>query len=176
MQIVTEFPFEVVEEADLRIPLSDGVELSARVWFPQGCGPVPVVLEYLPYRKRDGTAARDAGTHPYLAGHGYVCVRVDMRGSGESEGLFEDEYSAQELADGVEVVNWLSAQAWCSGPVGMMGISWGGFNGLQIAALAPEPLKAVISLCSTVDRYADDIHYKGGVMLGENPGWAATAL
>ncbi|WGI20917.1 CocE/NonD family hydrolase [Amylibacter sp. IMCC11727] len=176
MQIVTEFPFDVVEEADLRIPLSDGVELSARVWFPVGAGPVPVVLEYLPYRKRDGTAARDAGTHPYLAGHGYVCVRVDMRGCGESEGLFEDEYSPQELADGVEVVNWLSAQEWCSGAVGMMGISWGGFNSLQIAALAPEPLKAVISLCSTVDRFADDIHYKGGVMLGENPGWAATAL
>ena len=176
MQIVTEFPFEVVEEADLRIPLSDGITLSARVWFPQGCGPVPAILEYLPYRKRDGTAARDAGTHPYLAGHGYVCVRVDMRGCGESEGLFEDEYSPQELADGVEVVNWLSAQDWCSGSVGMMGISWGGFNGLQIAALAPEPLKAVVSLCSTVDRYSDDIHYKGGVMLGENPGWAATAL
>lgn len=176
MQIVTEFPFEVIEEQDVRIPLSDGITLSARIWFPQGCGPVPVVLEYLPYRKRDGTAARDAGTHPYLAGHGYVCVRVDMRGCGESEGLFDDEYSRKELADGVEVVNWLSTQEWCSGAVGMMGISWGGFNSLQIAALAPEPLKAVISMCASVDRYADDIHYKGGVMLGENPGWAATAL
>ncbi len=176
MQIITEFPFAVEEEADLRIPLSDGITLSARVWRPVGAGAVPVILEYLPYRKRDGTAARDAGTHPYLAGHGYVCVRVDMRGCGESEGLFEDEYSAQELADGVEVVNWLSKQSWCSGNIGMMGISWGGFNGLQIAALAPEPLKAVISLCSTVDRFADDIHYKGGIMLGENPGWAATSL
>ena len=111
-----------------------------------------------------------------MAGHGYVCVRVDMRGCGESEGLFDDEYSAQELADGVEVINWLSKQSWCSGNVGIMGISWGGFNGLQLAALAPEPLKAVVSICSTVDRFADDIHYKGGVMLGENPGWAATAL
>ncbi|MEJ6708493.1 MAG: CocE/NonD family hydrolase [Amylibacter sp.] len=176
MQIITAFPFAVEQEADLRIPLSDGITLSARVWRPVGAGPVPVILEYLPYRKRDGTAARDAGTHPYLAGHGYVCVRVDMRGCGESEGLFEDEYSEQELADGVEVVNWLSKQEWCSGNVGMMGISWGGFNGLQIAALAPEPLKAVISLCSSVDRFADDIHYKGGIMLGENPGWAATSL
>lgn len=176
MQIVSEFPYDVEEDADMGIVLSDGVRLSARVWRPKGAGPVPVILEYLPYRKRDGTAARDAGTHPFLAGHGYVCVRVDMRGCGESEGLFVDEYSPQELADGVEVVNWLAAQDWCSGAVGMMGISWGGFNGLQIAALAPEPLKAVISLCSTVDRYGDDIHYKGGVMLGENPGWAATAL
>lgn len=174
--LATDLPYRVDVEADLRIPLSDGITLSAKVWRPVGAGPVPVVLEYLPYRKRDGTAARDALTHPYLAGHGYVCVRVDMRGCGDSDGLFQDEYSPQELADGVEVVNWLAAQDWCSGAVGMMGISWGGFNGLQIAALAPEPLKAVVTICSSTDRFADDIHYKGGVMLGENPGWAATAL
>ena len=176
MQYVTKFEYEVAEEQDLRIPMSDGVTLSARVWFPKECGPVPAILEYLPYRKRDGTVARDAGTHPYMAGYGYVCVRVDMRGCGESDGAFEDEYSPQELADGVEIVNWLAVQDWCSGSVGMMGISWGGFNGLQIAALAPKPLKAVVSVCSTVDRYADDIHYKGGVMLIENLGWAATVL
>ncbi|WP_216635951.1 CocE/NonD family hydrolase [Neptunicoccus sediminis] len=168
--------YRVEEEANLRIPLSNGMTLSARVWRPVGCGPVPVILEYLPYRKRDGTAARDALTHPYMAARGYVCVRVDTRGCGESDGLFDDEYSEQELSDGVEVVNWLAAQDWCSGAVGMMGISWGGFNGLQIAARAPEPLKAVVTLCSTTDRFADDIHYKGGIMLGENPGWAATVL
>ena len=61
-----------------------------------------------------------------------------------------------------------------NGRVGMQGISWGGFNGLQIAALAPEPLRAVISIGTTVDRYHDDIHYKGGVQLCENIGWAAT--
>ena len=99
-----------------------------------------------------------------------------MRGCGDSEGLFVDEYSEQEICDGVEIVNWLAEQDWCSGSVGVMGISWGGFNGLQIAARAPEPLKAVVSICSSVDRFADDIHYKGGIMLGENPGWAATAL
>jgi predicted acyl esterase len=176
MRIVTEFPFQVEEEADMKIPLSDGCVLSARVWRPVGAGPVPAILEYLPYRKRDGTAARDALTHPYVAGHGYVCVRVDIRGCGESEGLFDDEYSPREISDGVAVVHWLAAQDWCSGVVGMMGISWGGFNGLQVAAQAPEPLKAVVSICATVDRFADDIHYKGGIMLGENLGWAATAL
>ncbi|WP_197918717.1 CocE/NonD family hydrolase [Thiosulfatihalobacter marinus] len=176
MQIVEDFPFEVEETPHVAIPMPDGVNLSARIWRPVGAGPVPAILEYLPYRKRDGTAVRDALTHPYLAGHGYACVRVDMRGCGDSEGLFDDEYSEQELADGVSVIHWLAAQGWCSGSVGMMGISWGGFNGLQIAALAPEPLKAVVSICSTTDRYADDIHYKGGLMLGENPGWAATVL
>ncbi len=137
---------------------------------------MPAILEYLPYRKRDGTIVRDHLTHPYFAGHGYACVRVDMRGCGEADGVLEDEYSEQEQDDGVEVIDWIAAQDWCTGKVGMMGISWGGFNGLQIAALEPEPLKAIITLCSTDDRYADDIHYKGGCLLNENLGWGATML
>ncbi|MBO9395729.1 CocE/NonD family hydrolase [Shimia sp. R9_2] len=176
MQTVEDFPYQVNEHPHVQIPMPDGTLLSARIWRPETDEPLPAILEFLPYRKRDGTAERDALTHPYMAGHGYVCVRVDMRGCGDSEGLFDDEYSPQELADGVSVVEWLAAQEWCSGSVGMMGISWGGFNGLQIAALAPEALKAVVSICSTTDRFADDIHYKGGVMLGENTGWAATVL
>ncbi|UYV37782.1 CocE/NonD family hydrolase [Rhodobacteraceae bacterium D3-12] len=167
---------EIEELPDLGIVMSDGCRLSARVWRPVDAGeaPVPVILEYLPYRKRDGTAARDALTHPYFARRGYACVRVDMRGNGDSDGVMLDEYTAQELEDGCEVIAWLAAQPWCSGSVGMMGISWGGFNGLQVAAMQPEALKAVITLCSTVDRYADDIHYKGGCLLNENLGWGAT--
>jgi putative CocE/NonD family hydrolase len=130
----------------------------------------------LPYRKRDGTICRDELTHPYVAGHGYACIRVDMRGNGDSEGLMEDEYSEQELQDACDVIAWAAAQPWCNGNVGMMGISWGGFNALQVAAKQPPALKAIITLCSTVDRYADDIHYKGGCLLGENAGWAATML
>jgi putative CocE/NonD family hydrolase len=165
---------ELIEDPDLGIPLPDGCRLSARVWRPAHGGPVPVILEYLPYRKRDGTTARDALTHPWFARHGYACVRVDIRGNGDSHGVMEDEYTAQELSDAVEVIHWLAAQPWCNGSVGMMGISWGGFNGLQVAALNPAPLKAVITLCSTVDRFADDIHYKGGALLNENLGWGAT--
>ncbi|MGC1487891.1 MAG: CocE/NonD family hydrolase, partial [Albidovulum sp.] len=128
-----EFPFKVRETPDLGIVLADGTRLSARVWMPEGAGPFPAVLEYLPYRKRDGTVVRDALTHPYFAGHGYACLRVDIRGTGDSESLMEDEYSAQELFDAVEVINWIAAQSWSNGRVGMMGISWGGFNGLQVA-------------------------------------------
>ena len=174
MKTITDFPFRITENADLGIVLADGTRLSARVWMPEGAGPFPAVLEFLPYRKRDGTVARDALTHPYLAGHGYVCLRVDMRGNGDSEGLMADEYSPQELSDACEVIAWIAAQGWSNGRVGMMGISWGGFNSLQVAALQPEPLKAIITLCSTVDRYADDIHYKGGCLLNENLGWGAT--
>ena len=167
---------DIHEIEDMEIILSDGCRLSARVWMPidATAHPVPAILEYLPYRKRDGTCARDALTHPYFAKRGYACVRVDMRGNGDSQGLMEDEYTEQELNDGVEVINWLAAQDWCTGNVGMMGISWGGFNSLQIAALDPAPLKAIITLCSTVDRYADDIHYKGGCLLNENLGWGST--
>lgn len=163
---------------DMGIPLPDGTRLSARAWMPEGTEsePVPAILEYLPYRKSDGTAARDHGMHAHFARHGYVCLRVDRRGCGDSEGVFDDEYSEQELQDGVDVINWIAAQPWCDGRVGMQGISWGGFNGVQIAARAPEPLKAVISIGTTVDRYHDDIHYKGGVQLSENIGWAATVM
>jgi uncharacterized protein len=137
--IVTNFPKAVRVIEHTLIPLKDGTTLAARIWLPDDAeqNPVPAILEYLPYRKRDGTYERDALTHPYLAGHGYASVRVDLRGSGESTGLLFDEYAKQEQDDGVEVIAWLAAQPWCNGSVGMMGISWGGFNGLQIAARRP---------------------------------------
>ncbi|RWO60265.1 CocE/NonD family hydrolase [Mesorhizobium sp.] len=178
MKTVTEFPRKVVEFPDMGIVMPDGCRLSARVWMPADAAddPVPAILEHLPYRKRDGTIFRDQLTHPYFAGYGYAAIRVDMRGNGDSEGLMDDEYSEQELQDACDVIAWAAAQPWCNGNVGMMGISWGGFNCLQVAAKQPPALKAVISLCSTVDRYADDIHYKGGCLLIENFGWASTML
>jgi len=176
--IIDQFPRTVREIENQWITLADGTRLAARIWIPADADkdPVPAILEYLPYRKRDGTILRDQLTHPYFAGHGYACVRVDIRGCGESDGVLEDEYSQRELDDGVEIIQWLAEQAWCTGKVGMMGISWGGFNALQIAAMRPAPLKAIITLCSTDDRYADDIHYKGGCLLNENLGWGATML
>jgi predicted acyl esterase len=172
--IVTTFPrtVRVIEHA--LIPLKDGTKLAARIWLPDDAerNPVPAILEYLPYRKRDGTYERDALTHPYLAGHGYAGVRVDIRGSGESEGLLFDEYATQEQDDGVEVIAWVAAQDWCSGVVGMMGISWGGFNGLQIAARRPPALKAIVTICSSDDRYADDAHYMGGTLITAGLEWA----
>ena len=178
IKTVTTFPRKVKETENLFITLKDGTKLAARLWLPADAvkNKVPALLEYLPYRKRDGTTTRDALTHPYLAGHGYACIRVDMRGNGDSDGLMRDEYTQQELDDGVEVIDWLSKQKWCDGSVGMFGISWGGFNALQIAALQPPALKAIITICSTDDRYEDDIHYKGGTLLNENLGWAATML
>ncbi|MEC9217330.1 MAG: CocE/NonD family hydrolase, partial [Pseudomonadota bacterium] len=137
--VVSRFPRPVREIENLFIPLPDGCRLAARLWMPADADrdPVPAILEYLPYRKRDGTAARDALTHPYFAGHGYAAVRVDMRGNGDSDGLMWDEYLKQEQDDALAVIAWLRDQPWCTGRVGMIGISWGGFNGLQVAARAP---------------------------------------
>jgi uncharacterized protein len=158
------------------IPLQDGTRLAARIWLPaeSSQAPVPAILEYLPYRKNDGTAIRDQIHHQYFAGHGYASIRVDMRGSGDSDGLLLDEYLPQEQLDALEVIAWIAAQPWCSGAVGMMGISWGGFNSLQIAARRPPALKAIITVCSTDDRYTDDCHYMGGCVLGSDmPNWAS---
>lgn len=178
MKTVADFPRSIVEFEDMGIVMPDGTRLSARVWMPADAqeSPVPAVLEYIPYRKRDGTLPRDELMHPYVAGHGYATVRVDMRGNGDSEGLMADEYTTQELQDACDVIAWLAAQPWCTGSVGMMGKSWGGFNSLQTAFLQPPALKAVISVCSSTDRFADDIHFKGGCLLGENFGWGAVML
>ena len=177
-EIRTDFPRETREIENAWIPMSDGTRLAARIWLPVDAVsvPVPAILEYLPYRKRDGTVERDHLTHPYFAGHGYAGVRVDMRGTGDSEGICQGEYFKQEQDDCLAVIEWLAAQPWCSGKVGMIGISWGGFNGLQVAARRPEALGAVISLCSTDDRYADDIHFMGGCMLTDKLSWGATAF
>ena len=158
------------------IPLQDGTKLASRIWMPQDAqeNPVPAILEYIPYRKRDFKAVRDEQIHGYFAEHGYAGVRVDLRGSGDSEGILRDEYLRQELDDGLEVLKWLAAQPWCTGDVGMIGISWGGFNGLQLAALQPPELKAVITVASSDDRYADDVHYMGGTLLTDNLSWAST--
>ncbi len=178
MKTITQFPRKIVEHPDVGIVMPDGCRLSARIWLPEDAeaDPVPAILEHLPYRKRDGTTQRDSLTHPYLAGHGYASIRVDMRGNGDSEGVMEDEYTEQELQDACDVIAWAAAQPWCTGKVGMMGISWGGFNALQVAAKEPPALAAIVTLCSTDDRYADDIHYKGGLLLNENMGWGATML
>lgn len=170
------FPHSVREIENAWISMPDGMRLAARIWLPDDAGNnrVPAVLEFIPYRKRDATTYRDEMMHPWFAGHGYAAVRVDLRGSGDSEGLLGDEYTRQELEDGLCVIDWISRQPWCSGNVGMIGISWGGFNALQIAALRPKPLKALVTVDSSDDRYADDVHYMGGAELSANFTWAQT--
>ncbi|MCI0508698.1 hypothetical protein C8E00_103551 [Chromohalobacter marismortui] len=175
---VRDFPHPIVEEPAVFIPMPDGSRLAARLWRPADAEThrVPAIIECIPYRKRDATSADDERMHPYFAGHGYAALRIDLRGSGDSDGVLEDEYLASEQDDIVAAIAWLAEQPWCSGRVGMLGISWGGFNSLQVASRQPPALGAIIAVGATVDRYHDDVHYKGGCVLNENFGWAASSL
>ena len=177
-RIVDRFPREITCLDPVFIPLADGTRLAATIWLPKDAAerPVPAILELIPYRRRDGTVFRDMKMHPYVAGHGFACCRVDIRGSGDSEGVLTDEYTEQEQDDACEIIAWLAAQDWCSGAVGMTGISWGGFNALQVAARQPPALKAIIALCCSDDRYADDVHYYGGALLTEDAMWSSFIL
>ncbi|MET8181252.1 CocE/NonD family hydrolase [Streptomyces sp. NPDC005336] len=176
MRFLSNLPCETKEEEHVTIPMSDGTRLSARLWRPTSSDgePVPAVLEYIPYRKRDLTSVRDSLHHPYIAGHGYACVRVDLRGTGESEGVLRDEYLEQEQSDAEEILGWLADQPWCDGTTGMMGISWGAFAALQVAARRPPSLRAIVIASFTDDRYADDMHYMGGALLSDNLAEAGT--
>ena len=178
MKTIRRFPHAVRVIENSWIPMSDGCRLAARIWLPADAdtAPVPAILEYIPYRKRDFTRARDEPMHHYFAGYGYAAVRVDLRGSGDSDGLLLDEYLKQEHDDALEVIRWIAEQPWCSGAVGMMGKSWGGFNSLQVAARRPPELKAIITVCSTDDRYLDDVHYMGGCLLNENLTWGSVLM
>lgn len=150
------------------IPMKDGVRLAVTLFMPTSASPTekfPAVLEYLPYRKDDGTAARDYPIHSYFAHQGYVSARVDIRGTGRSQGKTPSrEYSEQEQEDGLEVIAWLAHQLWSNGNVGMFGISWGGFNSLQLAMRQPPALKAVIAICATEELFKEDVHYVDGLM------------
>jgi hypothetical protein len=149
------------------IPMKDGVRLAATLYMPDGAKPgekFPALLEYLPYRKDDGTAAGDYPKHAYFAKRGYVSVRVDIRGFGASEGIPpEREYSEQEQLDGEQVIDWLAHQPWSNGSVGMFGISWGGFTAMQMAMRHPPALKAIVAAHSTAELFHDDVHYVDGM-------------
>jgi len=173
MRVIETFPHRVREIEHAWIPLADGCRLSARLWLPEGPVPAPAIIEYIPYRKRDDTRWRDEPMHGYFAGHGYAAVRIDVRGSGTSDGVLFDEYSEEEWTDGLAALAWVASQPWCDGRVGLMGKSWGGINALQLAALQPPELRCVITVCSTDDRWATDAHRMGGCLLAENLTWGS---
>ena len=156
-----------IEISEAWIQMPDGVRLAADIYRPadsRRAERFPVLLEYLPYRK-DESRARNYSLYSYFLDRGYVVVRVDMRGTGNSEGrTIPYEYSDIELDDGEVVIDWLSRQDWATGAIGMFGISWGGFNSIQMAMRNPPALKAFVAVMATEYLYQEDVHYMDGIM------------
>ena len=145
------------------IPAPDGIRLAATLYVPAGDGPWPALLEALPYRKDDVTLSYRP-EYVRFADAGYVVCRVDVRGTGSSEGIATDEYPPSERTDLAAVIDWLATRPWSTGKVGMFGTSYSGFNSLQVAMERPPALAAIVSIFASDDRYHDDVHYYGGAM------------
>ncbi|CAN5725470.1 CocE/NonD family hydrolase [soil metagenome] len=146
------------------IEISDGTRLAVDLYLPEQ--PAPVILEALPYRKDDITSSYIPEYRRLRDEGGYAVARVDLRGTGSSEGLATDEYPISEQRDLGEVIAWLAEQDFCTGNVGMYGTSYSGFNSIQVAMERPEALKAIVAIYATDDRYTDDVHYEGGALRG----------
>jgi predicted acyl esterase len=149
---------------DLFITMQDGTRLAATLYLPEVGGPWPALLEALPYRKDDLTAHYRAEYERFADGSGYAVCRLDIRGTGSSEGIATGEYEPRELDDLEEVIAWLASREWSNGNVGMYGTSWSGFNSLAVAMRRPPALKAICPIFASDDRYADDVHYFGGAL------------
>ena len=152
---------------EVMIPMPDGIQLAADLYMPADIPAgehLPVLLEYTPYRKNDSRGSKYR-MYTYFVKRGYVVARVDIRGTGNSQGrTIPYEYSEIELSDGDAVIAWLAKQDWSNGNVGMFGISWGGFNSIQMAVRKPPALKAFMALMATEDLYQEDVHYMDGII------------
>lgn len=171
-------PREIVFE--VRYLDRDPIKLRGHFWYNEAIiksgERCPAIVELNPYRCRDGMISVDSDMYPWFAFKGYLCFRVDLQGSGDSEGVLTDEYTDEELSYCVQVIRQIARHGWCDGNVGMMGESWSAINSLMVAGRddCPEALKAIIVNCGNDDRYADDIHYMGGAMMQDNAAWASS--
>ena len=192
MTTIDEPPFDHDVRWDVRIPVRDGLELSANLWLPRvrptgdgaddaaGDGAAarfPVILEMIPYGKDSWRRNWDTAFGEWLAARGFAFCRLDVRGTGSSPGVALDEYAEAETLDGFDAVEWLAAQPWCTGSVGMWGISYGGFTAIQVAKLRPPHLRAILPMYATDDRYRDDVHIRGGcITASEKSQYAVSQL
>ncbi len=174
--------FEPEVHWDVRIPVRDGLELSANLWRPSPRAGsrderFPAILEMIPYGKDSWRLNWDTAFGEWLAARGFALCRLDVRGTGSSPGVALDEYTEDETRDGYDAVEWLAAQPWCNGNVGMWGISYGGFTAIQVAKLRPPHLRAILPMYATDDRYRDDVHLRGGcITASEKSQYAVSQL
>ncbi|MEH2545580.1 putative acyl esterase [Bradyrhizobium sp. AZCC 2262] len=155
----------IVRVDHLAIPLASGLTLGARLWRPADAEgvPVPALVDYHPYRSSDGSALADEGIYASLAARGYACVKLDVRGTGNSEGLHRDQFDAAYWTDAVEALAWIASQPWCNGKTGMTGLSWPAHASLMVATHQPASLGAIFPVDGADDRYLN--RYQGGCLL-----------
>lgn len=178
MKTIERFKHRYTETDDCWIAMADGTRLAAKLWLPDIAATerVPTILEVIPYRKRDIYAPRDAMNHRYFAGHGYAALRVDIRGTGDSDGHQGVFAMREEQEDTLAVLEWIAAQPWSDGQVGMFGLSWGGFQAIQTAYRAPPQLKAIVPCSFAPDRYIYSQVYRGGCVLLRSIRWSTQMM
>ncbi|MGH6750477.1 MAG: CocE/NonD family hydrolase, partial [Methyloceanibacter sp.] len=165
---------------EVTFPDKEPIRLAGHFWYNAETAKAgikcPAIVEFNPYRRRDGTMIGDAKMYPWFAYNDYLCFRVDLPGSGDSEGVLTDEYSEEELLSCIQVINQIASHPACDGNVGMMGKSWSAINSLMLAARKDRPpaLKAVVVCDGSDDRYNDDVHYMGGAMMFDNISWPSS--
>lgn len=164
-------------ERNVLVPLADGTTLAADLRLPDAPGPFPALVSFYPYHKDDLMGFAFDYAHRYFAEHGYAHVLADFRGLGGSSGIATEAMSFAEAADGAELVEWVAAQPWCDGAVGMWGGSYGGITSFQTASLRPPHLRAIAPIFGSVDTYFD-FFYPGGCFncLGAVGAWGSFML
>lgn len=164
----------------VQYPGKGPIRLEGHFWYNRDAAAAgrkcPAIVELNPYRRRDGMMSEDSAFYPYFAYFEYLCFRVDLQGSGDSEGLLTDEYTDEELAYCVQVIEQIASHPLCDGNVGMTGTSWSAINSLMVSARddCPAALKAIVVFCGTDDRYSDDVHFMNGAMMQDNFGWPSS--
>ncbi|HUV63011.1 MAG TPA: CocE/NonD family hydrolase, partial [Sedimentisphaerales bacterium] len=159
--------FEVEVRTDVKIPMRDGIELSANIFLPKTEGRLPVILVRSPY----GKGNEKSGDGLYYAGLGYAFVSQDCRGKGASAGQWEP--FANESNDGRDTQQWVLSQPWCNGSIGTSGGSYVGFTQWISAPDAGEHLKAMFPVVPLVDAYGDGVYTDGALNLALMMGWGS---
>lgn len=158
--------FEVKATRGHKAKMRDGVRLSVDVFQPKASGRFPAILIITPYSNNPGYQPR--GT--WFAQRGYVVAVADSRGRFDSEGTW-DPFDPKHKTDGYDLVEWLAAQPWCDGNVGMMGLSYMGWAQWWTASQAPPSLRAIVPEVAPPDAFFN-IPYQNGVLVGVMLDWA----
>ncbi|MDE3075335.1 MAG: CocE/NonD family hydrolase, partial [Chloroflexota bacterium] len=168
--------YGVREMRDQHAPMRDGTRLACDVFRPDAPGKFPALLSFSLYGKdvqkvmdnqrplspRHGNGGQEAGDTRFFVSRGYVHVIADTRGAGDSEGQYQFQ-GPLEQQDGYDLVEWIAAQDWCDGNVGMLGMSYFAVVQNLIAEQQPPHLKAIAPFEAYTDRYRHSV-YHGGIL------------